>query len=59
MYDRFFQFINSQIKRNNFGQFEEGRLHDHIDTAAETQILCNADSVDNIEIYVVLGNRAF
>ena len=57
--DGFFQFRNSQVQRNDIGQFEEGRLHDHVDAAAETDFLSNADSVDDVEFDVVAGNSAF
>ena len=57
--DRFFQFINSQVYRNDFGQFEESRLHNHVDTAAETDLLGNTYGIDDVELYVIAGNIAF
>ena len=57
--DGFFQFRNSQVQGDDICQFEEGRLHDHVDAAAETDFLSNADSVDDVEFDVVAGNSAF
>ena len=57
--DGFFQFRDSQVQGDDICQFEEGRLHDHVDAAAETDFLSNADGVDDIELDVVAGNGTF
>ena len=57
--DGILQFADCQIQGDNVSQFEEGRLHDHVDTAAETDLLCNGNGVDNVEFDMVLGNTAF
>ena len=57
--DRFFQFIDSQIYRDYFGQFEESRLHNHVDTAAEANLLGNTYGIDNVELYIIAGNIPF
>ena len=57
--DRFLQLADGQVQGDDVCQFEEGRLHDHVDAAAESNLLGNTDGVDDIELDVVAGNGAF
>ena len=53
------QILHSVIQRNNISQLEECGLHNHIDAAAQADLLRNLHGVDNIEFNIVLGNVAF
>ena len=44
-----FQVFHGICIRNDVGEVEEGRLHDHIDAAAETDVLCDLKGIDDVE----------
>ena len=56
LFNSFLQVFYSIIQRNDIGQLEEGRLHDHVDTVSETDALCDLGGIYNIEIQFFFGD---
>ena len=55
----FLQILHCVRHRNDRRQFEERRLHDHVDAAAQAQTLGDAGAVEGVELNLVLGDIAF
>ena len=51
--------FNCGFQRNNVSQFEESRLHNHIDAAAQTNFLSNLNCINDVEFNIVLCDVAF
>ena len=59
MFNSFFQMLNRGFQRNNISQFEERRLHNHIDTTAKTDFLSNLNSINDVEFNIVFCDVTF
>ena len=59
VFNSFFQMFNCGFQRNNVSQFEESRLHNHIDATAQTNFLSNFHSINDVEFNIVLSDVAF
>ena len=53
-----FQVAKGIIHRYDIGQFEKGRLHDHVDTSAQTHFTGNFNGIDVIELQFLAGDGA-
>ena len=51
----FLQVLHRIRYGDDFGESEEGRLHDHIDAASEADLFRNFESVHNVEFRMKLG----
>ncbi|OXU16121.1 hypothetical protein SMSP1_00060 [Sedimentisphaera salicampi] len=54
--DSVFDCINRFFSRYNFADLEECCLHYDVDSRTEPELLCNADSVDYVEIKLLVYN---
>ncbi len=57
--DGFFKVCHSIFDRKNIGQFEEGRLHDHVDSAAKADFFCKVSCIDDVHLCFSCCNRSF
>ena len=53
--DTLLQVLHCLVDWNYPGKLEEGRLHYHVDSAAQAYLLGNVPCIDNIEIDILLG----
>ena len=51
--------LNSVIDRNNIGDFKENGLQDGVNESTQTDLLTNADTVDGIELNIILSDEGF
>ena len=49
------QVFHRIFVRNDVGEMEESGLHDHIDTAAKTDVLCDFKGIDDVELCMEAG----
>ena len=55
----FLQVLDCFIDRDDAGQLEERRLHDHIDPASQADLLSDLPCVDHVEVDLLLRQIAF
>ena len=48
--------LDGVVDRDDVGNFEEGGLQNGVDAAAQTDLLADLDTVDGVELDVVLGD---
>src|SRR5699024_1802285 len=51
--------LDGMLLGNDVGQLEECRLQNGVDTSAQSDLLTDLDTVDHIELDVVVGNECF
>ena len=55
----FLQILHGFFQRNDGSQFKERGLHDHIDAAAQPQLLGNPCAINRIKLNFIFRNKAF
>ena len=54
-----FQIFHGIFNGDNIGQFEECRLHDHVEPATQSDVLDNLDGIDRVELDMFLCQGPF
>ena len=57
--DGVFEVGDGFFDGDDIGEFEEGGLHDHVESSAEAEFLGDGDGVDDVEFDVVVGDGPF
>ena len=58
-FDSVLEIFNGVINRDNIGEFEESGLHNHIETPAETEFARDFDSVDGVDVDIIVDDVFF
>ena len=56
--DGLLEELNGALVGDDLGELEEGSLHDHVDTTAETDLTCDLCSIDDVELGLLEGEHA-
>jgi electron transfer flavoprotein alpha subunit len=56
--DLLLQILHGIVYRKDLGDREEAGLHDHVDTAAESEVLCDMECVEGEELRLLLCDLA-
>ena len=58
-FDCVLEIFNGVINRNNVGELKESRLHNHVETPAQTELARDFNGVDGVDVDIIFDDIFF